>query len=202
MREARQMLTGNDPFKKRPLPPDRRKKGGSFVRAAGSFVPKIAAKAFEKFGFHTAEIMMQWPTIAGKEIAAWTQPERIRWPRLPSGEESSAEGGKRPGGTLFLRVEPARALDVEYRAAEIIERINRYFGYRAVETLKIIQAPLSLDAPSDSPVGSRPHGAARLSAPSDPVSLPADILQAGEGKVPDDLKAALAQLWTSVTRSK
>lgn len=193
------MLTGNDPPKKHPLPPDRRKTGGSFVRAAGSFVPKIAAKAFEKFGFHTAEITMQWPMIAGQDIAAWTEPERIRWPRLPNGAEASAEGGKRPGGTLVLRVEPARALDIEYRAAEIIERINRYFGYRAVETLKIIQAPLNM-APCDSPAGGRTQGAASASTAALP--LRAEFPHTGKEEMPDDLKAALEQLWASVTRSK
>ena len=191
------MLTGNDPLKKRPLPPDKRtSRGGSFARAAGAYVPKIASKAFEKFGFHTAEIMMQWPVIAGKEIATWTRPERIRWPRLPNGSDASSEGPNRPGGTLVLRVEPARALDIEYRSAEIMDRVNRYFGYRAVETLKIIQAPLTSSKAS----------AAASPAPAKELTTPppgAEELPQTLAAMPDDgLKAALANLWTSVTRQK
>ncbi len=191
MTKPPRMLTGNDPLQKRPLPPDRRTKGGSFARAAGSFVPKIAAKAFEKFGFHTAEIMMQWSTIVGTEIAGWTQPERIRWPRPAKGNDAADDGEARPGGTLVLRVEPARALDIEYRAAEIIERINRYFGYRAVEALKLIQAPLERDAASG-------RGAATPAAgpQSTAVPPPPEV-----SALPDDpLKAALQALWTSVNR--
>lgn len=124
------------------LPPDCRAKGLSFARAAGSYVPKLTAKAFEKFGFHTAEIMTQWPQIAGTEFAAWSEPERIRWPRHSSAEAGEESGRKHPGGSLTLRVDPSRALDVEYRGAEIMERVNRYFGYKAVDTLKIVQAPL------------------------------------------------------------
>ncbi len=187
------MLTGNDPLEKRPLPPDRRNKGGSFARAAGSFVPKIAAKAFEKFGFHTAEIMMQWPTIVGAEIANWTQPERIRWPRPAKGSDGADDDEARPGGTLVLRVEPARALDIEYRGAEIIERINRYFGYRAVETLKLIQAPLERSAASER------TAATKVLPPQNPAAAPPAPPEVSA--LPDDpLKSALEALWTSVNR--
>jgi hypothetical protein len=72
------MPTGKYPFETHSLPPDRRIKRGSFARAAGSYVPKIAGKAFEKFGFHTAEIMTEWARIAGAEIAGYSAPERIR----------------------------------------------------------------------------------------------------------------------------
>ena len=54
--------------------------------------------------------------------------------------EEGAEG--RPGATLIVRVDPARALDVAYKGQQILERINGYFGYRAVAELRILQAPL------------------------------------------------------------
>ncbi len=198
------MLTGNDPLAKRPLPPDRRTKGGSFARAVGSFVPKVAGKAFEKFGFHTAEIMTQWPRIAGAEIAQWTMPERIRWPRIPAGANGRVaedEAQNRPGGTLVLRVEPARALDIEYRSAEIIDRVNRYFGYRAVETLKLIQAPLAAPArTADASAGFTPAGASQnfhvgSAKPRTAGEPPPELAALDE----DGLKAALTRLWTSVS---
>ena len=43
---------------------------------------------------------------------------------------------------LVLRVDGAKALDVQYRAQQIIERINAYFGYAAVAQLRVIQAPM------------------------------------------------------------
>ena len=198
------MLTGNDPLAKRPLPPDRRTKGGSFARAVGSFVPKVAGKAFEKFGFHTAEIMTQWPRIAGAEIAQWTMPERIRWPRIPAGANgrmAEDEAQNRPGGTLVLRVEPARALDIEYRSAEIIDRVNRYFGYRAVEALKLIQAPLGTPVRTvDASAGFTPAGASQnfhagSAKPRNAGEPPPELAALAE----DGLKAALTRLWTSVS---
>lgn len=49
----------------------------------------------------------------------------------------------------MLRVEPQRALDVQYKGQQIIDRINAYFGYAAVAALRMLQAPLR-------PVESRP----------------------------------------------
>src|SRR5262245_18882681 len=52
------------------------------------------------------------------------------------------DGKGRPGATLVLRADGARALAVQYGARQIIERINAYFGYAAVAELRIVQAPV------------------------------------------------------------
>ena len=188
------MLTGKNSQLASALPPDQRKAKGSFVRAVGSFVPKLTTKVFEKYGFHSAEIMTNWRQVAGADIAAWTEPERIRWPRTPNVEtEDNATG--RQGATLVIRVEPARALDIEYRGAEIIERINRYFGYRAVETLKIVQAPLSRKAET-----AKAHsGQTAPSSAADPAALP---LKTGSPEPDPALRAALSALWANVSGAK
>ena len=110
-------------------------------KAVGSFVPKLAAKAFEKFGFATAAVLTDWHDIVGPQLAAMTAPERLRWPREMQVDPATAPG-PRAGATLMLRVDPARALDVQYKTAQIIERINVYFGYAAVTEIRLIQAPL------------------------------------------------------------
>ncbi|HPG88804.1 MAG TPA: DciA family protein [Hyphomicrobium sp.] len=181
------MPTPKEPHAFRPLPPDRRTTTkGVFAKAVGSFVPKLAAKSFERYGFHSAEIMTAWPRVAGAEIAGFTAPERIKWPR-GSGEPDGT--GASGGATLVLRVEPARALDVEYRSAEIIDRINRYFGYRAVGTLKLIQAPLLKDGKTGFLPGVEAAGQAAGVAP---IPATAD----------GGLKAALETLWSSVVADR
>lgn len=182
------MPTPKPPFAPKPLPPDRRPAKGVFAKAVGSLVPKLTAKAFEKFGFHSAEIMAEWPRVAGAEIAAFTAPERIKWPRQA---EPDADGAGASGGaTLVLRVEPARALDVEYRSGEIIDRINRYFGYRAVSQIRIVQAPLDAKAGAAEPA--QIPAAGRFSPP------PAPIPEGGEAPV----RAALEGLWTSIAAGR
>ena len=50
---------------------------------------------------------------------------------------------KGEGATLVLRIEGPRAIEVQHRAAQILERINAYFGYRAVTDMRFLQAPIA-----------------------------------------------------------
>lgn len=161
---------------------------GAPGKAVGAFVPNLTRKAFEKFGFSTASLIMDWPRIAGADLALWTVPERVKWPRTGDGSVPPDEDVPRPGATLVLRVDPARALDVEYRARQIVERINSYFGYRAIAELRLLQAPLQTQAmthtPSSPPAQSpqqagQPQAAAPASFPDDPLGLALARLQAG-----------------------
>jgi len=157
------------------------------AKAVGSFVPALARKSFEKFGFATAAMFTDWDKIVGTEISKYTLPDRLKWPRGAGQADSGDEpDGNRRGATLVLRVDPARALDVEYRARQIVDRINAYFGYRAVETLRLVQAPLEQEKP--------PGGHSRARAPLPPARQAA-------GNAPEDpLSAALARLGEGVRR--
>jgi hypothetical protein len=118
------------------------------VKVVGSFLPGLTRKAFEKYGFSTATLITDWAAVAGADLAACSVPERLKWPHRPERtEEDAAPTGRRDaktrqGATLVLRVDGARALDVQYKAGQIIERINAYFGYAAVAQLRIVQAPI------------------------------------------------------------
>ena len=85
-------------------------RGKAAVKAVGSFVPQLTRKAFEKFGFSAATLIMDWPAIVGGDIAYFTQPERLKWPRLAG--DSNAEGTQEPRGRQAValaqwREEPA-----------------------------------------------------------------------------------------------
>lgn len=166
------------------------------VRTVGSFVPELTQKAFEKYGFSTVALLTDWTVIAGRDLAAYTRPERIKWPRNVSvgGDvESGCQG--RPGACLILRVDPARALDVQYSAAQLIERINGYFGYRAIADLRILQAPLD-------PVGKSQRFSEQLRPTQPKVKVPA----ARKAPLPvpmvadEALKAALMRLQEGFAR--
>jgi hypothetical protein len=110
----------------------------------GKFVGKLTKKAFEKHGFSAATLLTDWRTIVGNDMAAYTAPERLKWPRgVEAYGEVAEDGAGRPGATLVVRVEPVRALDVSYKSRQLIERINAYFGYKAVSELRFIQAPVA-----------------------------------------------------------
>jgi len=142
------------------------------IKAVGSFLPGLTRKAFEKYGFSTASLLTDWPAIAGKELAAYAAPERLKWPRGTDqgpGETDEAEAGRR-GATLVLRVDGGRSLDVQHNACQIIERINAYFGYAAIKELRIVQAPLPQGRepvpPTARPTGQPPiHEVAHIADP-------------------------------------
>ena len=115
------------------------------VKAVGSFLPGLTARAFEKYGFSTASWSWTGRPSSARSWPPVTAPERLKWPprrERPTPAPSRPAGAAAPGATLVLRVEGARALDVQYKRRQIMERINAYFGYAAVTELRIVQAPL------------------------------------------------------------
>jgi len=114
------------------------------ARSVGAFVPRLTQTAFEKFGFSTAQLLTDWPVIAGAKLATMTIPDKIVWPRRvgQGADEGGSATGARSGATLHLRVDPSRALDVQYGSALLIDRINAYFGYRAVSDIRLLQVPM------------------------------------------------------------
>jgi hypothetical protein len=122
------------------------------AKSVGSFVPALTAKAFRKFGFSASALIVDWHVIVGREFAEVTAPERLSWPRAAN-ESDDATGVRsgRAGATLVLRVDGSKALEVQYAARQLIERINTHFGYAAVAQLRIIQVPRVAPPPLASP---------------------------------------------------
>jgi hypothetical protein len=132
------------------------------AKTVGSFVPRLTKPAFERYGFSAAALITDWATIVGADFARYTAPERLKWPKRVdwSGDDANEAERGRPGATLILAVAAGRALDVEYRAAQLVERINAYFGYRAVAAIRLLQVasikPAATDAPVASPAATQP----------------------------------------------
>jgi hypothetical protein len=134
-----------------------RSRGGGPL-AVGAYVPGIARKVFEAHGFPSASILSDWPEIIGADFAAITAPERLMWPRggnhshIDEENQHGMPSHRRSGATLFLRVDGPRSLEIQHIAPQLLERINIYFGYRAVAELRIIQGPVTRDIPQAPPV--------------------------------------------------
>jgi hypothetical protein len=92
--------------------------------------------AFAKQGFASTELVTRWADIVGAEIADHSEPEKILWPR-PSGADVPEPG------VLVLRVEGPVAIEIQHLSGVVLERVNRFFGWRAVGALRLRQAPLS-----------------------------------------------------------
>lgn len=154
------------------------------AKAVGAFLPKLTRAAFEKYGFSAATLLTDWSAIVGEELAAYSVPERLKWPRQAEvWAEPDAQARGRPGATLVVRVDPARALEVQYGAAQLLERVNRYFGYRAVAELRVVPGPVAARVP----MSSAPSSCSTKPAPPPPDAELAAIPHEG-------LKAALGRM--------
>ncbi len=109
----------------------------SHPRALAEVLRKTLTDAFAKQGFASVELVTRWAEIVGPEIAAHSQPEKIQWPRTPQ-----ARAAPDPG-TLMLRVEGPAALEVQHLSDVILQRVNQFFGWQAVDSMRLRQAPLS-----------------------------------------------------------
>ena len=130
-------------------------------RSLSAFVPKLTKKAFENHGFPASALLMDWTEIAGPDLATFTRPEKINWPRRPRNDLPEQKQGLHPGkqsggATLVLRVDGPRAIEVQHSATQIKEQINAYFGYNAVTELRFLQAPITTELPRAAIKAKRP----------------------------------------------
>ena len=123
-----------------------------FMRAIAADVARIAAPALGKRGLAEGQLVARWADVIGAELASGTSPERLSFAR-----------GDRREGTLQLRVAPGLALELQHREPQLIERINGFFGYRAVARLRFVQAPPASPRRPRPPVA-RPLGASDAAA--------------------------------------
>lgn len=107
--------------------PYQRPRGGP-ARPVSELVPQIGRAAFRRYGFVQSSVVTRWPEIVGDHHAKVCTPESIRF---PPGEKSD--------GILQLVALPGHATMIQHVTPEIIERVNRFFGYRAVAKVKIRQ---------------------------------------------------------------
>lgn len=128
--------------------PYERPRGGE-ARQIADLMPAIGRTAFRRFGFVQSSVVTRWPEIVGERHARHCMPESIRFPP-----------GEKADGILQLVVTPAHATIIQHVIPEIIERVNRFFGYRAVARVKIrqgvVQAPKAKEAPPTAPPSLRP----------------------------------------------
>lgn len=142
---------------------------GHGPRAIGVDIAQIARPILARRGLAGAKIVQAWPEIVGPVLADAS---------LPQGISKGEAGG---AGVLTVKVVPGAALELQHFAPAIVERINRYFGYRAVARLRLQQGP----------VPRRP----RPKPPAEPPPALVAALEADLATISDPtLRTALARL--------
>jgi hypothetical protein len=105
----------------------------TYAQPLAGLLNKCLGEAFARQGFASREILTRWADVVGPDIAAHAEPIRMQWPRDARGTEPA---------TLVLRVEGPAGVEIQHQADIVLERVNRFFGWRAVDRLALRQAPL------------------------------------------------------------
>ncbi len=142
-------------------------------RAVAELLPAIGGAAFRRFGFVQSSIVSRWPEIVGAKLAGASIPESIRFPV-----------GKKQDGVLTLTVRGAHAPMMQHIAPEIIERVNRFFGYAAIVKVAIRQGEVAAPVPRKAPPSLR--------------AVPVDLGMSLKGIADPELRAVLESLAAGV----
>ncbi|MGG7568332.1 DUF721 domain-containing protein [Rhodovulum sp. DZ06] len=163
----------------------RRKGPGGFKHAASLADGQIRT-ALHRRGFAEAKVLTDWALIAGEALDGVCRPLRVSY-------GSKAEPGF--GATLVLAVAPGRGPEVQMQGPRIVERVNAFYGYRAISRIRVDQRAGGFEAASRN----RDRAGERL-RPEDAIS-PEDAQRAarivGDVQSPE-LGAALARLGRNV----
>lgn len=100
-------------------------------------VKKLTQNALGKHGFVQVELLSNWSNILGEELSYGIKPVSLSFPTK-----------ERSKGTLKVRTAGgAFALLFEHQKGQVIEKINTYFGYPAIQQIKIEQNGMRLNMP-------------------------------------------------------
>lgn len=81
----------------------------------------------------TFEVIENWPLIVGSDVALLCSPVKLNWPYAPAGSDEYKPA------TLLIACQGSTGVQVMHQNLQIIERINSFFGYYAVDKVKITQ---------------------------------------------------------------
>lgn len=131
------MERDSKPSSRKPQPRRYERPRGGQARPIADLMPEVGRTAFRRFGFVQSSVVTRWPEIVGARHARVCAPESIRFPM-----------GEKADGILQLVVVPAHAPMIQHVIPEIIDRVNHFFGYRAVAKVKIRQGEVKQPAPA------------------------------------------------------
>lgn len=147
-------------------------------KALGVSLGRLTRPIMKQRGVALAEIINRWSEIAGPLLEKETQPEKMVY-----------ASGAGHAATLEIAVSPAFALELQHLSPLIIEKINGYFGFRAVEKLRLKQTPIH--RPESAPPAGR---SSRPLTPEEQAKL-RDLLAGVEDR---DLRQVLESLGRSL----
>ncbi len=162
-----------------------RPRGKRGFRQAGSALRRDLADRAGARGFAEPEALIRWPEIVGADLAAACRPVSVGYGRGPG-----------LGATLLVEADGARATEIEHRAPQIVDRINAYYGYRAIARIRITQSGGAPEGFAEARAGFAHGPRATERRPDAAATAEAERLAAGVRDA--GLRAVLARLGAAI----
>lgn len=108
------------------------------LRGIGGVVARIVRPAFKRRGFSQGDIVTRWRSLVGDTLADVSRPERLRFAKTDT------------PAVLHVRVKSVFAPEFLHLVPVVIERINSFYGYKAVGDIRLIQGVIEGDGKSAS----------------------------------------------------
>lgn len=133
----------------------------------------------------SVELVQSWEEIVGPRLAGRTRPEKIQWPRRLHEDDPFEPAA------LVIACEGAAALHLQHETGEVISRVNAFLGFTAIGRIRIVQKPLTPNAP-------RPRPRPRALTDGEKAKLAGTV-----GQIEDDeLRASLERLGTTIISTR
>ena len=101
------------------------------------YVSQLLNPVIERRAGMTMDLIAAWDEIAGDDYAQHCRPEKLNWPRQIDDDDPFQPA------TLVIACEASHALFLQHDSAGLIKRVNTYFGFAAVERIKLLQKPIT-----------------------------------------------------------
>ena len=100
----------------------------SYFKKVGNSLPKIIDKNIKEKNFVEISLIKKWREIIGDDIAKFCWPIKIVFSEINN-----------LNGIIFLKTMRGKSMEIEFKNEEIIEKLNQYFGYKAIAKISVVQ---------------------------------------------------------------
>ncbi len=101
-------------------------------RRLSGIVKNISDPIFGKKSMLYSQLVENWFTIVGEETASYSLPIELKFKR---------SAGKQNSAVLKLAVSSARAQDLLMQKDLLIEKLNQFMGFAAIEDIQLVHRP-------------------------------------------------------------
>ena len=97
-------------------------------RRLSGIVKNIADPIFGKKSMLFGQLISNWPAIAGDDVLSYALPQELKFSRKKDRQNTAV---------LVLAVTSARAQDILMQKDLLIEKLNQFMGFRAIEDIQV-----------------------------------------------------------------